>query len=87
MTTYRDAYFLLRRYLEHRIECDIGFLNAFDGDCDIEDDDPAEDADTAEDGGDAEPSMGWTVNGFMGQTFDPDREFDPADRGEPEGGE
>lgn len=84
--TYREACLLLLRHLENQTEANIAIISHIYGDCDLEDDDPAEDADPAEDGGDTEPSLGWTINGFMGQTFDPDREFDPADRGEPEEG-
>jgi hypothetical protein len=50
----------------------------------LEDD---EDSCADEDGGDAEPSLGWTASGYMGPTFDPDREQDPAEMGEPEDGQ
>jgi hypothetical protein len=33
---------------------------------------------------DDEPLLGWTLDGNVGNSFDEDREFDPADMGEPE---
>lgn len=86
------------RFLDDAIEALIAVRDIISRDPDLEDDDPAEDADPAEDGdvsedddpaedgGDAEPILGWTVNGDMGATFDPDRELDPAEMGEPEVG-
>ena len=74
------------RIIDDAIEALVTVRDIIGGDPDLEDDDPAEDADPAEDGGDTEPSLGWAVSGFVAQTFDPDRELDPAGRGEREEG-
>ncbi len=83
-----------RSALEAWIDRAIALLDEMDGDPDLEDngdDEPSigslglvgangQEYDLELDSSDDEPSLGWTLDGFMGSTFDPDREWDDGGR-------
>ncbi len=74
-----------RAEVEAHIEALIQLLDDLDGDCDLEDGADIENDGYDEregDSSDDEPEIGWTNEGQrMGQTFDTDRELDPAEDG------